>query len=49
MRDIIPEYHSEMIQKMEKGAHHDLDWAQAQSAMLIQKEEIKPCPTRVDS
>ena len=48
VRDIIPGYHSEMIQKTEKGAHHDSDWAQAQPTILIPKEETKSYPTRVD-
>ena len=48
MRDIIPGYHSETIQKMEKGAHHDSDWAQAQPTMLITEEKTKLCPTRID-
>ena len=35
VRDIIPGYHSETIQKMEMGAHYDLDRAQSQLTMII--------------
>ena len=35
VRDIIPGYHSETIQKMETGAHHDSNRAQAQPSMLF--------------